>query len=85
MIFQIRNNTHYNLRYDPTFLTELIHIVFNSNESASYLGHTIWEEIPNDFKMVNSLVRFKKEIRKWKSVNCPCIICKNSVPNLDFV
>ena len=40
-VFQIRNNTHYNLRYAPTFLTEPIYSVFNDSESASYLGPKI--------------------------------------------
>ena len=84
-VFQMRNNTHYNLRYGPTFLTEPIHSVFNSSESASYLGPTIWEQIPHDVKMINSPVRFKKEIRKWKPVNCSCRIFKVLILNLGFV
>ena len=67
--FRIRNNTHYNLRFAPIFLTEPIHSVSNVSESVSYLGLKIWEQIPNNFKMINSLVRFKKEIRKWKPRN----------------
>ena len=31
-VFQIRNNTHYNLRYAPTFLTEPIHSVLVVNQ-----------------------------------------------------
>ena len=83
-VIQIRNNTHRNMRYTPTFLTEPIH-VFNGSESALYLGPKIWEQIPNDVKMINSLVRFKKENRKWKPVNCPCRNCKVFIPKLGFV
>ena len=36
--FQIRSNTHFNLRYAPKFLTEPINSIFNGSESASYLG-----------------------------------------------
>ena len=36
--FQIRSNTHFNLRYVPKFLTEPINSIFNGSESASYLG-----------------------------------------------
>ena len=53
-VFQIRNNTHYNLRHALTFLTEPIHSVFNGGESASHFGPKIWEQIPNDVKMINS-------------------------------
>jgi len=84
-IFQIRNNTNYNLRYTPTFVTGNILSVFNGSESASYLGPKIWEQIPNEIKVINSLAGFKREIRKWKPVNCPCRICKIFIPNLGFL
>ena len=82
-VFQRRNNTHYNLRYAPTFLTEPIQC--SCSESASYLGLKIWEQIFNDVKTVNSFVRFKKEIRKWKPVNFPCRIYTVFITNLGFV
>ena len=84
-VFQIRNISLYNLRYVPTFVTENIHCVYNGSESASFLGHKIWEQIPTEIKTINSLAGFKKEIRKWKPVNCPCRICKVFVPNLGFL
>ena len=55
-VFQIKNNTEYNLRYAPAFLTEPVHSAFNGSES--YLGPKIWEQISNDVKMIISLVRF---------------------------
>ena len=84
-VFQIRNISHYNLRYAPTLVTENIHCAYNDSESASYLGPKIWEQIPSEIKTINSLVGFKKEIRKWKPVNCPCRICKVFIPNLGFL
>ena len=84
-VFQIRNISHYNLRYAPTFVTGNIHCVYNSIESASYLEPEIWEQIPTEIKKINSLAGFKKEIRKWKPVNCPCRICKVFIPNLSFL
>ena len=84
-VFQIRNNTHYNLGYAPSFLTEPVHSVFVRNEPASYLGPKIWERTSKEVKMINSLARFKKEIRKWKPVNCPSRICKVFITNLGFI
>ena len=81
-IFKLRENTHYNLRHTSQFLVDPIHSVFNGSESASYLGSKIWEQIPCEIKNINSLVGFKKEIRKWNPVNCPCRICKVYIPNL---
>ena len=84
-VFKIRNNSHYNLRCASTYVTENIHCVYNGSESTSYLGPKIWGQIPNEIKEINSLVGFKKEIRKWKPVNCPCRICKVFIPNLGFI
>ena len=58
-VFQIRNNTHYNTRYVPTFLTEPIHNVFNGSESVFCLGSRVWEQIPNNVKMRNPLSNLK--------------------------
>ena len=81
-IFKLRENTRYNLRHTSQFLVDPIHSVFNGSESASYLGPKIWEQIPCEIKNINSLVGFKKEIRKWNPANCPCRICKVYIPNL---
>ena len=77
-IFKLRGNTH-NLRGTSQFLVDLIHSAFNDSESASYLGSKIWEQIPTDIKNKDSLIGFKKEIKKWKPLNCPCRICKTQL------
>ena len=82
-MFKLRENTYYNLRYASQFLADPVHSVFNGSESASYLGPKIWEQIPFEIKNINSLVGFKKEIRKWKPANCVCRICKVFIPNFD--
>ena len=84
-IFNLRENTHYNLRHTSQFLVDPIHSVFNGSESASYLGSKIWEQTPFGIKNINSLVGFKKEIRKWKPANCACRICKVFILNLGFI
>ena len=59
-IFQLRENTHYNLGHASQFLVDPIHSVFNGNESVSYLGPKIWEQIPFEIKSISTLVGFKK-------------------------
>ena len=63
-VFKLREETHYHLRHTTQFLVDPIHSVFNGNESASYLGPKIWEQIPTEIKNKDSLVGFKKEIKK---------------------
>ena len=77
-------NTHYNLRGTSQFIVDPIYSIFNGSESASYLGCKIWEEIPTDIKNKDSVIGFKKEIKKWKPLNCSCRICKTFIPSLRF-
>ena len=58
--------------------------VYNRNESASYLGPKIWEQIPAEIKNKESHNSLKKKINKWKPTKYPCRICKTFIPNLAF-
>ena len=84
-IYKLRENTHCSLRHTSKFVVNPIHSVFNGSESASYLGTTIWKEMPTNTKNKDSLIGFKKEIKKWKPLNCHCRICKTFIPNLGFI
>ena len=42
-------------------------------------------KVPTEIKNKDSLVGFKKEIRKWKPLNCPCRIRKTFIANLGFI
>ena len=73
-VFKLREETHYHLRHTTQFLVDPIHSIFNGSESVPYLSPKIWEEIRTEIKNKESLVGFKKEIKKWKPLNCPCRI-----------
>ena len=53
--------------------------------SVRYLGPVIWKIIPPDIKKSNNLIEFKRNIKKWKPIKCPCRLCKIYVQNLGFV
>ena len=84
-VFKLREETYYNLRHTTEFVTNQINSVYHGSESASYLGPKIWEQIPSAIKNKDSLIGFKKEIKKWIPLNCPCRICKTFIPNLGFI
>ena len=84
-VFKLREEPHYHLRHTTQYLVDLIRSVFNGSESASSLGLRIWEQIPTEIKNKDSLVGFKKEIKKWKPLNCSCRICKTFIANLGFI
>ena len=84
-IFQIREESRYNLRYTSHFTIPPIHSVYNGRESVSYMGPQIWELIPHAFKQFNSLSGFKKTIKEWKPSNCPCRLCKTYISQVGFL
>ena len=84
-IFQIREESRYNLRYTSQFTIPPIHSVYNGRESVSYMGPKIWEFIPHAFKQINSLSGFKKEIKEWKPSNFPCRLCKTYISKVGFL
>ena len=60
------------------------HSVYNRNESASYLGPKIWEQIRAEIKNKDSHNSFKKKINKWKPTKYPCRICKDFYTKFSF-
>ena len=57
-VFKLRDTPCYNLQHTSQFSADPIHNVCNRTESASYLGQTIWEQIPK-----KSLDEFKREMK----------------------
>ena len=62
-IFQLREKSHYNLRYTSQFIIPPIHSVYHGRESASYLEPKLWELIPTVIRHINTLSGFKKAIK----------------------
>ena len=53
--------------------------------SLSYFAPKVWDMIPLEIKNINSLQKFKTEIRKWAPENCSCYLCRPCLLNLGFV
>ena len=83
-VFKLKDTTCYNLRHTSEFSTDPIHSVYNGNESVSYLGPKISEQIPAEVNSNESLDEFKRKIKRWKPVECPRI-CRIFVHNLGFI
>ena len=84
-IFQLREKSHYNLRYTSEFIIPPIHSVYHGSKSASYSGPKLWELIPTVIRQIDTLSGFKIAIKEWKPINCPCRICKTYIPNVGFL
>ena len=75
-LFQFRNDVPYNLRQRSQFHIPPVRIDFSGTESIKYLGPKIWELIPDEMKELESLWELKRAIKLWKSIFCPCRLCK---------
>ena len=54
------------------FLTRNVKTIIYGLETISVLGPKIWSILPNELKLTTTLDEFKKKIRSWKPIKCPC-------------
>ena len=82
-IFKLKDQPHYNLRYNYLFFRPLVKSVYKGTESLSFLGPQIWDMLPETY--MPDLNSFKLALKRWRPVNCPCRICKVYIANVGFV
>ena len=83
MVFPTKSNINY--PWENIFQTCNIKTVTWGSESVSHLGPKIWSMIPLPLKKLPVIHKFRKEIRLWKPVNCPCRICKFYLAGVGFI
>ena len=74
-LFVQRNEHPYNLRRNTKFLQPFVNSILSGTGSVSYLGPKILGIVPDTYKNIDNVYKFKKVIKKWKPENCPCRIC----------
>ena len=70
-LFEIRVNTH-NTIYIQVLSNESRRTVNYGLETMSYRAPFLWENLPPEYKLANSLNIFKRKRKNWKGENCPC-------------
>ena len=83
LVFPTKPNIDY--PWENIFQTFNIKTVTWGSESLSHLGPKIWSLLPISLKKIPVLHKFKKEIRLWKPINCPCRICKYYLSGVGFI
>ena len=83
-IFDVRD-LNYNLRSQTDFLIGSVNSVNYGINSLRYIGPLIWNILPEDIKNSSNIFEFKKYIKKWIPVDCPCRLCKLYVQNLGYL
>ena len=84
-VFPLNDYSGYKTRNKRTFKSRHVKTVRYGTGSLAYLAPKIWELVPNEMKNLESLAAFKTAIKKWKTRNCPCRLCKNYIPQVGFV
>ena len=84
-IFKLKDQPHSNLRYNYLFFRPLVKSVYKGAESLSFLRPKIWDILPDTYKDMPDLNRFKLALKRWKPVNCSCRICKVYIASVGFV
>ena len=59
--------------------------VRHGTESVSFLGPKIWDLVPSDIKLSQSLSIFKRKIKKWVPLQCPCRFFKVYLQHVGFI
>ena len=84
-LFPLNDDSGYSTRNKRTFKSRHVKTVRYGTDSLVYLAPKIWELVPNEMKNLESLTAFKTAIKKWKTTNCTCRLCKNYIPQVGFV
>ena len=69
--FIFKENTH-SLRNFQIILNENQKTVTYGSETISYRTPFFWANIPEEYKLANSLSGFKSKIKTWKCDTCVC-------------
>ena len=83
-VFVERNNNS-SLRGKNLLTRQRVNSVRYGTETVSFLAPKIWDILPKDIKDSESLDIFKRKIKKWIPLECPCRLCKTYVPQVGFI
>ena len=75
----------YNLWSQAHFMRDCVNTRLYDLNSLSYFSPKVWDMISLEINNINSLPKFKTDIRKWAPENCSCYLCRPCVQNLGFV
>ena len=77
---------NFDTRSDRTFLRPNVNTVYNGENSVRYFGPVVWDEmLPRRFKSIETLEKFKDDIKGWIPVNCPCSLCREYIRGVGYV
>ena len=73
------------LRSNTDFFLPKVRTVHFGQDSLRYFGTKIWSIVPEYLKNMNSLGKFKSEIKLWVPSKCPCRLCKTYIKDVGYI
>ena len=74
--FKFGENTH-NISNFQIISTESRRILRYGQETIKFRTPWLWPNVPEEYKLVNSLIISKRKIKNCKCQTCPCPLCQN--------
>ena len=74
-LFKIKVNTA-NLRRRKKLEIPSINTTTFGLHSISHYGAKLWNELPETFRICESLSEFKRMIKNWSGSSCKCTLCR---------
>ena len=74
-----------NLRNFQIILNENKKTVRYGSETISYRTPLLWANLPDEYKLANSLSEFKSKIKTWKCDPCVCRLCRPFLQYFGFI
>ena len=81
----VTNDVPYSLRSGNGLLQPSARTTNFGIETTPFIGHKLWQTLPNEIKTASSLAVFKHRIKSWKGERCNCRLCRIFIPNLGFL
>ena len=75
----------HDLRKKRSWETYNLRTVWYGTETICNMGPKTWDLLPNDIKESNSLLEFKQKIKRWRTTECTCRLCKTYIHGLGFI
>ena len=59
---------------------------FNGENSIRYFGPVVWDTmLPDKLKSIQTIEKFKTDIKKWIPTNCPCTLCREYIAGVGYI
>ena len=89
-IFKLReipiNSVIGGLRYQSEFYNyDNPRSIYNGIQTLRSFGPKIWNILPDNIKNSSNISSFKRQIKTWIPLNCPCKLCMRFLPGIGFI